>query len=94
MTKWKVHMLAKLTGMSEAWRAFIEGNDRHASKFGEAGGTGVAEAMMPQRRRGGEAAGRSCGGGVGVEVATTTAAKSHVPRLFVLDRKTISVKFN
>ena len=30
----------------------------------------------------------------GVEVATTIAAKSHAPRLLVLDRKTKSVKFN
>ena len=33
-------------------------------------------------------------GGEGVEVATTIAAKSHAPRLLVLDRKTESVKFN
>ena len=33
-------------------------------------------------------------GGEGVEVATTIAAKSHTPRLLVLDRKIKSVKFN
>ena len=33
-------------------------------------------------------------GGEGVEVAITIAAKSHAPRLLVLDRKTTSVKFN
>jgi hypothetical protein len=41
-------MLAKLTGMAEACRPFIVGNNRHASKFGEAGRTGVAKAVMPQ----------------------------------------------
>jgi hypothetical protein len=33
-------------------------------------------------------------GGEGVEIATTIAAKIHVPRLLVFDRKTTSVKFN
>jgi hypothetical protein len=54
----------------------------------------VAEAVMPEGRRGGEAAGGRWCGGEGVEVATTIAAKNHAPRLRILDRKTTRVKFN
>ena len=49
---------------------------------------------MPWGRSDGEAAVVCWHGWEGVEGANTIAAKSHVPRLLILDRKTTSVKFN
>ena len=51
----------------------------------------MTKMMMPERGRGGEAAGGRWRGGDGVEIPATIAAKNHASRLQVLDRKTQSV---
>ena len=47
----------------------------------------MTKTMMPERGRGGEAAGGRWRGGDGVEIPATIAAKNHASRLQVLDRK-------
>ena len=76
-------MFAELTGMTQGASCFMTLDRRHVVKRIDDGDARVAEAVMPEGGRNGEAASSGGGGrnrGDGVEVAAAIAAKNHASR--------------
>ena len=88
-------MFPKLARMTDSVWCLITMNKMIIPKDVDGGGAGMTETVMPEVGGDGEV-GLRCwwGGGEGVEVTSTIAAKHHAIGQDILHRKTQSVKFN
>ena len=88
-------MLPKLTRMANRVCCLITMDKLIIPKDVDGGGAGMTKTVMPEVGGDGEV-GLRCwwGGGEGVEVTSTIAAKHHAIGQDILHRKTQSVKFN
>jgi hypothetical protein len=81
-------VFAKLIGMTLRLLLLIIGDGGHSLYGSEGRRTRMTDTMMPKRGRGGEATGERWHRRDGVAIPTTIAAKNHVSRLQVINRKT------